>query len=332
MTNRFSSLRCRLVLIVLVAVVPIFALILFSAERHRELTSNQVKTTALGVARAIASEQDRLLENAHQFLITLARLPQVRDVDKLACGKVLSGLLEPAYLDLAVIGPKGQLLCSALKSPHTLATAKGRHIDQVLKTYDLAIGDLRRHPAGDKIILDVGYPVSDSPGSLRSVVSVALDVNWIARLTVDNRLYAAATFSLIDANGKILLRYPANEDWEGKQLNLPARRSGLSREASMTIETPALDGIPRLFAISQLRNPIGGQIVYASIDIPVASAFAEAKRILLLDLILLVLLSVIALSAAWFGTEFFILHRVRDIITTTKKVAAGILSARTQAP
>ena len=332
MSNRFSSLRCRLVLIVLVAVVPVFALILFSAERHRELTSNQVKTTALGVARAIASEQDRLLENAHQFLITLARLPQVRDVDKLACSKVLSGLLEPAYLDLAVIDLKGEVLCSALKSQHRIAAAKGRHIAQVLKTHELAIGDLRQPTDDHKTILDIGFPVSDAPGTLRSVVSVALDFSWIARLTVDNRLYAAATFSLIDANGKILLRYPAIENWQGKQIILPPRRSGISREASMTLESEAIDGVPRLFAISQLRNPIGGQIVYASMDIPVASAFAEAKRILLLDLILLVLLSVIALSAAWFGTEFFILRRVRDIITTTKKVAAGILSARTHPP
>jgi len=332
MSNRFSGLRCRLVVIVLVAVVPVFALILFSAARHRELTSNQVKTTALGVARAIASEQDRLLENAHQFLITLARLPQVREKDKLACSKVLAGLLEPAYLDLAVIDVKGQLLCSALKMPHSLATAKGRHFEQTVKTHDLSIGDFRQHPAGEKMILDLGYPVTDAPGTLRSVVSLALDFNWIARLTVDSRLYAQATFSLIDASGQILLRYPADDQIQGKRIALPPRRAGINRETAMTLESAVLDGIPRLFAISQLRSPIGGQIVYASIDIPAASAFAEAKRILLFDLILLVLLSVIALSAAWFGTEFFILRRVRDIITTTKKVAAGILSARTNPP
>jgi len=333
MSNRFSSLRSRLVLLVLVAVVPVFALILFSAARHRELTSNQVKNTALGVTRAIASEQDRLLENAHQFLITLARLPQVREIDKTACSKVLSGLLEPVYLDLAVTDVKGRLLCSALKPGNTIAAPKGRHHDQTLKTQDLSVGDIRHHPTTGKIVLDVGYPVSDTPGTLRSVVSAALDLTWITRLTVDSRLYSEATFSLIDANGNILLRYPENFDWHGKRIDLPARsKSGVGRETAATIQSTALDGIPRLFAFSQLRNPIGGQTVFAAIDIPTASAFAEARRILLLDLIVLALLSVIALSAAWFGTELFILRRVRDIIMTTKKVAAGILSARTSPP
>lgn len=333
MSNRFSSLRSRLVILVLVGVVPIFALILFSAARHREQMSSQATNTALGVARAVASEQDRLLENAHQFLITLARLPQVRENDRNACAKVLSGLLEPAYLDLAVTDVQGRLVCSALKSPHSIAVAKGRHIDQTIKTLDLAIGDLRRHPATDKAIVDIGYPVTEGPGTLRAVVSAALDLDWITRLTVDNRLYAQATFSLIDADGKILLRYPEGTDWHDKAIALPQRKpAGAARETNTTLESTALDGVPRLFALSRLRSPIGGQTVFAAIDIPTAAAFADARRILLLDLVLLVLLLVIALSAAWFGAELFILRRVRDIITTTKKVAAGILSARTSPP
>jgi signal transduction histidine kinase/HAMP domain-containing protein len=333
MSNRFSSLRCRLVLLVLISVVPIFALILFSAARHRELTANQVKNTARGVARAVASEQDRLIENAHQFLITLARLPQVRDIDQSACAKVLSGLLEPVYLDLAVIDVQGHLICSALKAPQPLAAARGRHIDQTLKTHELSIGDIRHHPTSGKLILDMAYPVSAGPGTLRSVVSVALDLNWLTRVTVDSRLYAEASFSLIDTDGKILLRYPDSSDWQGQRIGLPAKNSsGINRETSTTVESTELDGVSRLFAVSQLRTAIGGQAVFAAIDIPTASAFAEARRILLLDLIVLMLLSVIALSAAWFGTELFILRRVRDIITTTKKVAAGILSARTTPP
>lgn len=333
MPNRFSSLRSRLVLLVLVAVVPVFALILYSAARHREQTSNQVKNAALGAARAIASEQNRLLENAHQFLVTLARVPQIRESDKAACHKVLSGLLEPLYVDLAVTDLKGQLLCNALTSAPAVASAKGRHHSRTIETQNFSVGDIRIHPTTGKMVLDLGYPVADAPGALRSVVSAALDLTWMTRLTVDSRLYPGATFSLVDANGAILLRYPEGSDGQGKQIFSPAQNpAGSNRETAMTMESKALDGIPRLFALSQLRNPIGGQTVYAAIDIPTASAFAEARRILLLDLIVLALLSVIALSAAYFGTELFILRRVRDIITTTKKVAAGILSARTSPP
>jgi signal transduction histidine kinase/HAMP domain-containing protein len=328
-----SSLRSRLVLLVLIAVGPVFALILYNAERHRQLTSSQVKINALAAARAIASEQDRVLENAHQFLVTLARIPQIRESDKAACHKVLSGLLEPIYLDLAVTDVKGQILCTALSPANALASGTGRHHKRTVETQDFSLGDLRVQPASGKIILDLGYPVSDAPGRLRAVLSAALDLNWLTRLTVDNRLYSGANFTLVSADGKVLLRYPETTNWKAKQVFSPTpRQPSPGRDSELTIESTSLDGINRLFALSPLKNPIGGQMVYAAIDIPVSVAFAEPNRILLHDLILLALLSIIALSAAWFGTELFLLRRVRDIITTTKKVAAGILSARTARP
>ena len=333
MLKIFSSLRSRLVLLVLIGVVPVFVLILFSAKRHRQLTSNQVKNNAAGVARSIASEQGRLIENAHQFLITLARLPQIREKDRAACHKVLSGLLEPIYVDLVVADTKGQVLCNALASANALASSTGRHHDQTVKTQDFSVGNIRLHPGTGKVVLELGYPVSDAPGVLRSVVSAALDLTWMTRLTVDSRLPPGASFTLLDASGTVLLRYPESPDWQGKQIFSPSQvRHRGSREAATTVELTAFDGIQRLFALSPLRYPIGGQIVYAAIDPPAASAFAESRRILALDLVLLALLSLVALSAAWFGTEIFILRRVRDIITTTKKVAAGLLGARTSPP
>ncbi|HYA27584.1 MAG TPA: histidine kinase dimerization/phospho-acceptor domain-containing protein, partial [Acidobacteriota bacterium] len=320
-------------LLVLIAVGPVFALILYNAERHRQLTSSQVKVNALNAARAIASEQDRLLESAHQFLVTLARVPQIGGIDKTACHKVLSGLLEPIYLDLAVTDVNGHILCTALAPGNALASGVGRHHTRTVETQDFSVGDLRDKPSSGKMILDLGYPVSDGPGRLRAVIAAALDLNWITRLTVDSRLYSAANFTLVNASGMVLLRYPEAADWKGKQIFFPSTlKSSRGRDSEVTIESTSLDGINRLFALSPLKNPIGGQTVYAAIDIPANVAFAEPNRILLHDLILLALLSIIALSAAWFGTELFLLRRVRDIITTTKKVAAGMLSARTARP
>ena len=93
-------------LLLLAAVVPAFTLILQSGRKYRELTATQIKENALMAARAIASEQDRVLENAHEFLIALSRLPQIRNKDRATCGKLLAGLLEPRYADLMVADPR----------------------------------------------------------------------------------------------------------------------------------------------------------------------------------------------------------------------------------
>ena len=50
------------------------------------------------------------------------------------------------------------------------------------------------------------------------------------------------------------------------------------------------------------------------------------------NLIVLGVLSALALGAAWFGADIFVLRRIRDIVAATEKVAGGDLGARTKLP
>ncbi|MGH8545874.1 MAG: GAF domain-containing sensor histidine kinase, partial [Gammaproteobacteria bacterium] len=104
------------------------------------------------------------------------------------------------------------------------------------------------------------------------------------------------------------------------------------RDPDGTVEAEGADGVGRLFAFSQLKKKIGGQTVYAAIDIPTALAFAEPKRILVHNLTILGLLSALTLAAAWFGADLFVLRRIHNLVATTKQLASGNLRARTQLP
>ena len=123
-----SSLRGRLIGLVLLALLPAFGVILFTDQRHRASIASQVQKSALGSARVIATEQRRIFENAHQLLITLARLPQIREQNSVACEKILAGLLEPLYVDLGVFDSKGNLLCNASGS----RAYKRRHLKKFI--------------------------------------------------------------------------------------------------------------------------------------------------------------------------------------------------------
>jgi signal transduction histidine kinase len=330
MSNIVTSLRSRLIFLILMAVIPAFGLILYSAAKHRQLTASQVKQNALVAARVIASEQDRVLENAHEFLVTLARVPQIRGNDKAACRKILSGLLEPRYADLVVADKNGNPLCTALPAGSSLASSKGLHHTRSVETYDFTVGSLRYDPANGKILLDVGYPVSEQAGTVRAVVSAALDLTWINHVAVEGHLYPGATFTLVGSSGMVLLRYPDGADWIGKSIFSEGMEQSIaSRDTEKTIEAAGPDGIRRLFAFSRLKNPVGGQTVYAAIDLPAALAFAKTREILNQNLIALGVLSAIILSLAWFGVDVFVLRQIRDIIAATNKVAAGNLGART---
>ena len=317
----------------LLAVIPAFGVILHSAASHRDLTAEQVKKNALRAARAIAAEHERFFENAHQFLIMLARLPQIRENDKASCRKILAGLLEPVYADLGVADLKGNSICTALPAASSLISVKGKHQAHLIETHDFTAGTLRTDPSTGKTLLEIGYPVMDSPGAVRALVIGAMNFSWVTRLAVERHLYPGATYTLINNSGNVLLRYPETDDWKDEPIIAKTLLETLApRDTEKSFEAAGADGIRRLFALSQLRNTLGGQTVYAVIDIPAVTAFEEADLILARNLIVLGVLSALALAAAWFGADIFVLRRIRDIVAATEKVAGGELGARTKLP
>jgi signal transduction histidine kinase/HAMP domain-containing protein len=333
MTRHLSSLRFRLIVLILVAVIPAFGVILYSAARHRDLTANQVQRNALAAARAIAAEQERFLENAHQFLVMLSRVPQIRENNRTSCSKFLAALLEPLYADLGITDLKGNVLCSALPPKTSLAKPTGPHLSRIKESYDFSVGEIRTDSSSGKTLVHLGFPLQDSPGVVRAVIIAVVNLSWVTRVTAENHLYPGASFTLVDSRSNVFLRYPQGRDWIAKPIfgKVPDEEM-IFRDTEKTVESPGADGVRRLFAFSQLKSPVGSQSAYAVIDIPAAMAFAEADRILVHNLIILGLLAALTLVAAWIGADVFVLRRIRDIVAATKQITAGKLSARTRLP
>ena len=62
----FPSLRVRLLLLVLLAVVPALGLILYTASEQRRSAAAEARDSALQLARSFSSSQDELIESARQ--------------------------------------------------------------------------------------------------------------------------------------------------------------------------------------------------------------------------------------------------------------------------
>src|SRR5438094_10600042 len=95
----FSSLRVRLMLLVVLAMIPALAFILFSDLEQRRIAGAQAKEDALRVARLASASEAQFIEGAHQLLLALSYLPQVRSGNAEACNEVLAALLReyPLY-------------------------------------------------------------------------------------------------------------------------------------------------------------------------------------------------------------------------------------------
>ena len=113
-TTLFSSLRSRLLLLVLLAGLPSLALILYSGFQERRYAAGLAKDSALRLARLTAVEEAHLVTAARQLLMTLAQVPAVQRHDTAECGRLFANLLaqHPLYANLGAIAPDGRAVGS----------------------------------------------------------------------------------------------------------------------------------------------------------------------------------------------------------------------------
>ena len=167
-----ASLRTRLLLLVLLAVIPVLGLTLYTNLEERQLTKANVLENAMRLSRLISADHERLIEGARQLLVTLVRLPAVRDRNPAACNALLADLLtrHSSYANLGVIDADGNVFCSALPMTGPVYAGDRVYFRRAVETRDFAIGDYQIGRITGKATLVFGYPVLDDGGHARAVI------------------------------------------------------------------------------------------------------------------------------------------------------------------
>jgi len=331
----FGSLRFRLLMLVLLAVVPVLGLTLFTYAEVRRLTAADVQREALRLARIVASDQEDTIKDTRQLLFALAQLPEVHGTQSAGCSEFFARLLGqyPQYALLGVVAPEGDSLCSAPPTARPVNLANRDFFQRVLQTHSFAIGGYQSERITGKATLDLGYPVLDEAGRLQAVVLASLDLEWLNHLAAEAQLPKGSTLMVVDRNGTVLVRYPDPETWVGHSVpEAPIIETILAQQGEGTTESPGVDGVPRLFAFTPLSGVSGGADVYVSVGIPTAVAFADANRVLARTLVGLGLVAGLTLAAAWLGGNLLVMRWVRILVNSAQRLSAGDLGARTGLP
>ena len=112
----FTSIRFRLILLVLLAILPLAGMSVYRIQEDRRSAGEQTAAGALNLARLAANNQQALVDQGQQLLFTLAQLDVVRASDPAACNVLLARLLpnHPLYTNILVVNPDGRPRCSAI--------------------------------------------------------------------------------------------------------------------------------------------------------------------------------------------------------------------------
>ncbi|HEY7560074.1 MAG TPA: GAF domain-containing protein [Candidatus Binatia bacterium] len=332
--NSSRSLRVKLIQLVLLALLPALGLIIYGAREQRQDAATFAENEALRLARILSASHQRLIDSTGHLLVALARIPEIRNHRSADCFALLSDLIEeyPPYSNLAVADINGEVFCQALSADRPTNIADRAYFQRAIKEQSLSIGEYQVGRITGKAALNLGYPIFDQRGSVAGVVFAAIDLAWFNQIISAGELPKNSTLTIYDRQGTVLARHPHFEQWIGKAAGGSQIFGTVSIEAEGIIEATGLDDTKRLYGFTSLGASSGQRDIYLAIGIPVEVAFAGANWTLTVNLAALLVVSALALLAAWYAGDALILRPLGVLLNATARVAAGNLSTRTGLP
>ncbi|CAN7341279.1 hybrid sensor histidine kinase/response regulator [Massilia sp. LjRoot122] len=324
---RLNSLRSRLMLLVALAITPIAVMTVLGGLRERETAIRASEENLQRLTNLAAANEAQSLDRARQILVDLVSVPDLMGPSD-RCNALLSDVLDrnEGYVNFGLIRMDGEVTCSAVPMLHPVNLGDRRHFRRAIAERRFIAGDyvfgrvIRRHT------INLTYPVTDRSGKVVAVVFSAMDLAGLDTFVNDINLPAGSILETADSNGLLISRRPDPERWFGKKISQPllaAMRDPQQRPVLLRGE----DGIERLHAFARVGGPSLSEYT-VTIGVPVETITAAAREAQLMSLLGLGVTTMLALLAAWLAGDILIVQRVRKLMDTARRIAAGELQAR----
>ena len=330
-SDALFGLRFRLLLLVLLACAPLVALTLHTASRERRRAVSQWSERAEKLNQLTQREEADLLGQTRQLLLAVSESSSMRSGNRKICQRSLEHVFAsyPSYANLGVADTNGEIFASAVPAAKPGNEAGREFFRRVLATRAFATGDYRTGVTNGKPAVIFGNPVFDGADRVRAIVFATLEPARGARSELSAQVPKAATWTEIDQQGTVLVRYPAKGVASGQPFPDRALVKMVLSQAGGIVEAPDTRGLPAFCAFVQRESQLPPGKVVAMLSIPKRVLFTAANRALRRGLMWLGAAVGLAMALGWAGSNFLIMRPVKALVRASARLASGDLSTRT---
>jgi two-component sensor histidine kinase len=307
---RPMTLRNGLVLIVVAALLPIGTLsvmqALSSLSYSRTLIGNQLITSALATA---ARERDPLII-AERIAVTVSLNQAVRAMGADCREGLKSGLIgNPAIVNLVRTDATGMVRCSVLPFPPSKSLGNEIWWQNGIKADGFTLTGPVVGPISKIPVLIGMQPIISPDGRVDGAINVGIDLSWLHRSLVNQKLAPNAQVLVVNIEGRVLM--------SNKPTLLP--EFSVSGAQDHVSEVVAQDGTAWMYAFAPLYDK-QLYIVYAE---PTQKLMAKAAWQVRVDLILPIVALLAACLAIWIGTNRLVLRWLDSLRALAAQFAEG---------
>jgi PAS domain S-box-containing protein len=327
------SLRARLLILMLVAVVPALAAVLGAGLDERRQATDRAEAEALRSAQLVSAQFERIVESTHAILVGFAVVPYVRYRNPSGCSSFAANLRQtnPAYTLFAATTADGIAFCNSYPLEGIVTAEDRPYFQNAVASRSFAGGDFQISRVTGKPTINYAYPAVNDSGEVQAVVIAALDVDSLRQVLAGFDLPDGSVLTIIESGGRVLMTQPADASFSAgapPRDTLSAMTGGRDQGYGEYI---ASDGDRQIIGFSTVSGFSSSDTVYVVVGVPADAARVQSNARLAGTLIVVTLSAIFALLIAWFGVEAFLLRQIRALLVVARQVRSGDLAARTGA-
>jgi two-component sensor histidine kinase len=320
------TLRQRLFVLAVVALVPASAIIVFNEITLRRSRVAEVNDMALRSARLAASELDRVIEGVNGLLLAVGSSPAVRSLDDESCAEYLGHLQSQVSLvtGIVAIDLNGRLRCTRNSPRPQENYADSPFFKAAIESGKPTVGGYSVGRQSGKATLPVSSPLRGMNGAIIGILAAGIDLQALGERLRERGLTPGGALTIADAEGVIVFREPFPDRFLGTRI--PDAFQRLVRAPAPGVETVlSQDGTTRVIGYIPATPKLP---LYISAGLSSDASFEAIERATEVGL-LIALLGVAGalLGAREFG-ERFVQRPIRRILDAILAWRGGDLTAR----
>ncbi len=324
-----SSLKARLIFILVISSIPIVSLIGYDlvGEYHTALAKARNEIGEL--AAADANSAQAVLLNEREVLIGLSSRQSVDDGNWNQCSAEMAQFRQRAagVLNAGIVTPDGMLACSAVAAKRGPINLSDRDwFKSALASGNFAVGNYQVGRATRMPSINLAL-AGRRPGGERLVAFVALDLKWLRHaLLGPEKLPKGSYLLVLDHDGTVIARSPEPQAWLGRNLaKTPlgvAMRTGKDRYVEVND-----NGVRVLAAIEPVVVSSKPPLLLA-IAMPVTAVVAQPLANLYVNIAVFIAAAAAVLALAWYLADRSVIGPIGRIGMAAARLAEGETGAR----
>ncbi len=325
---RGLGLRARLVMLVLVALAPVFALVAWMAWQNQQDALGSARAQLLSQAQLAAAAQDRLLDRTRNLIEAVGSAPAIRDSSPQVCMSYFRSLLTqyPIYTTMGLVSPERELVCNAVDARLPIPAESLPSLQRLLDANRFMMGSHQLTRSGRRVVM-FGAPVHDGAGTLQGVVYASLGVEALGNALISIPRVEEGETLVMDRNGTILAAYPPRPDLIGQKMQDAVVLSALQEKRTGRAQSIDADGHRREWAFARAHDA-GETNFFIAVSVPRDAIVAPVITGLVLQLAVLLLTALVGGLAAWWIGERMMVGPARAMLDKAHALARGDLGAR----